>query len=90
MIWVVYDGLLALRIVAELELILEMAGVGYMSDYSLDSIRSPLKTPVTKTMNPSESVHTFAMDYGDGQSKGSYETARDKRVGELKEMFKPV
>ena len=50
----------------------------------------PLKTPVTKTLNPSESVHTFAVGVGDGQSKGSYETACDKCVAKLKEMFKPM
>ena len=67
-----------------------MSGDFAMADCSGDSVRSPLKTPVTKTSNPGESVHTFAVDASDCQSKGSYETARDKRVAKLKEMFKPV
>lgn len=61
-----------------------MSGEGAMADYSGDSVRSPLKTAVTKTLNPGESVHTFTVDAGDCQSKGSYETAHDKRVAEMK------
>ena len=61
-----------------------------MFDYSGDSVGSPLKTPVTNKLNPSESIHTCAEDAGDCQSKGSYETTRDKRVAELREMFKPM
>lgn len=67
-----------------------MASVGDMSNYSVDSVRLPLKTSITKTLNPSKNIHTFAVDVGDCQSKGSYETARDKRAAKLKEMFKPV
>ena len=52
------------------ELIFEGASVGAMFDYSGDSVRSPLKTPVTKKLNPSVSVHTCAEDAGDCQSKG--------------------
>ena len=61
-----------------------------MFDYSGDSVRSPLKTLVTKTLNPSESVHTFAVDVGDCQNKGSLEATRDKRIAKLKEMFRLV
>ena len=61
-----------------------------MASYSGDSILSPLKTHVTNTSNPGESVHTVAVDDVDCQSKGSYETACDKRVAELQKMFKPV
>ena len=63
---------------------------GAMASYSGDSVLSPLKTHVTNTSNPSESVHTLAVDDADCQSKGSYETARDKRVAELQKLFKPV
>ena len=61
-----------------------------MADCSGDSVRSPPKKPVTKTSNPGEREHTFEVDAADCQSKGSYETARDKRVAKLKELFKPV
>ena len=61
-----------------------------LMDYSGDSVGSPIKTHVPHKLNISESVHTSAEVAGDCQSKGSYETARDKRVAELREMFKPV
>lgn len=61
-----------------------------MAAGSGDSIRSPLKSYATKTSNLEESEHTFAVEQDDCQSKGSYETARDKRVAELRKMFKPV
>lgn len=67
-----------------------MSGEGAVGKHSGESIRLPLKIPVTKTSKPVESVHTLSEDTGDCQSKGSYETARDRRVAELKEMFKPV
>ena len=70
--------------------VVEMSGEFAMAHCSADSVRSPLKRPVTKTSNPCESVHTCAVDVGDCNSKGSYETARDKRVAKLKELFKPV
>ena len=68
----------------------EVPGVVAMIDYSGDSVGSPLKTPVTQKLYPSESVRTSADDVVDCQSKGSYETARDKRVAELRQMFKPL
>ena len=46
-----------------------MSGEGAMGEYSGDSVRSPLKSHATKTSNPGESVHTFAEDAGDCQSK---------------------
>ena len=61
-----------------------------MMDYSGDSVGSPIKTHVAHKLYPSESVHTSAEVPSDCQSKGSYETARDKRVAELRQMFKPV
>lgn len=66
-----------------------MSSEGAMA-VSGDSVRSPLKTHVTNTSNPGDSVHTLVVDDGECQSKGSYETARDKRVAELKKYFKPV
>lgn len=67
-----------------------MSGEGPMADSSGDSVRSLLKKHATKTSNQCDSVHTFPEDAADSQSKGSYETARDRRVAELKAMFKPV
>ena len=67
-----------------------MSSEGAMADYSGDSVRSPMKTHVTNTSNPGESIHTLAVDDGECQSKGLYETARDKCVAELKKMFMPV
>lgn len=67
-----------------------MSSEGAMAEYSGDSVRSPLKRHATKTSNPGESVHTSPVDVGDCQSKGSYEEARDRRVAELKKMFKPM
>jgi hypothetical protein len=67
-----------------------MSGEGAMAHNSAVSIHSPLKIHVPKTSNQGDSVHTFESDAEECQSKGSYETARDKRVAELKEMFKPV
>lgn len=64
-----------------------MSSEGAMADYSGDSLRSPIKRHVTNTSNPHESVHTLPVDDGECQSKGSYETARDIRVAELKKMF---
>ena len=61
-----------------------------IADWSGDSIRSPLKTHAPKTSNLEESEHTFALDGDDCQSKGSYETARDKRVAKMRKMFRPV
>ena len=68
----------------------EMSSKGAMADYSGDSVRSPIKRQYTNTSNPDKSTHTLAVDDEDCQSKGSYETARDKRVAELKKMFMPV
>ena len=67
-----------------------MSSEGAMADYSGHSVRSPMKTHVTNTSNPCENIHTLVIDDGECQSKGSYETARDKRVAELKKMFMPV
>ena len=61
-----------------------------MSDGSADSIRSPLRAPQLKTSNLGEDERTLAVDADDLQSKGSYEMARDKRVAQLKQMFRPV
>ncbi len=67
-----------------------MSVEGATSEDSGDSVRSPLKNYATKTSTLGESVHTSADDAGDCPSKGLYEEARDKRVAELKKMFKPV
>ena len=67
-----------------------MSSEGAMASYSGDFVHSPLKTHVTNTSNPGESVHTLAVYDADCQSKGSYETARDKRVDELQKLLKPV
>ena len=67
-----------------------MSVEGALSEDSGDSVRLPLKNYATKTSTLGESVHTSADDAGDCPSKGSYEEARDKRVAELKKMFKPV
>ena len=61
-----------------------------MMDYSGDSVGSPIKTPVPHKLYPSDSVHTSPEVPSDCHSKGSYETARDKRVAELRQMFKPI
>lgn len=67
-----------------------MAGGGDMCHYSVDYARSPLKTPINNVVNPSKNIHTFAIDVGDGQCKGSYKMARNKHVVDIHEMFKPV
>lgn len=72
--------MVALWIAGELKIILDMAGGGDMGDYCVDYVGSPLKNPVNIVVNPSDSVHTHAIDVGDGPLKGLYETARDKRV----------
>lgn len=61
-----------------------------MFDYSGDFVGSPLKTPVTNKLIPSESVRTCAEDAGDFQIKGLCKTTCDKCVAELKEMFQSV
>ena len=48
------------------------------------------KKNATKTSNKEENEHTFAIDGDDCQTKGSYETAWDKRIAELRKMFRPV
>lgn len=61
-----------------------------MSECSGESIRSPLRKPKFETSNLGESKHTFVVNANDCQTKGSYETACDKRVAQLKRMFRLV
>lgn len=60
-----------------------MAGGADLSNYSMDSVHSPLKRPLNYAAQKGDSVHTFGVDVGDGPPKGSYELARDKRVAEI-------
>lgn len=68
----------------------KMSGACGMSECSANSIRSPLRKPKFITSNLGDSEHTLAVVADDCQSKGSYKTARDKRVAELRKLLRPV
>ena len=67
-----------------------MAGREELCDYSMDSVRSPIKPALTSAARSVESVHTSDEEAAGIQLKGEYELARDKRVAEIQQMFKPV
>lgn len=67
-----------------------MAGGVDLSNYNSPFVHSPLKTPLNNVAQKGDSVHTFGVDVGDGPAKGSYELARDKRVAEIQQLFRPV
>lgn len=56
----------------------------------MDYVRSPLKVSLNSVAKNSESVHTLNVDGVDSPVKGECELARDKRVAEIQEMFRPV
>ena len=56
----------------------------------MDPVRSPIKPTATSGERIVESVHTSDEEVGGDPVKGEYEMARDKRVAEIQEMFKPV
>lgn len=60
-----------------------MASKANFYDYNIDSIRSPLKTPLNSAAKNSESVHTIGIDVGDGPLKGLSKLALDKHVAEI-------
>ena len=59
-----------------------MAGREELCDYSMDSVRSPIKPALTSAARSVESVHTSDEEVAGIQLKGEYELARDKRVAE--------
>ena len=69
---------------------IEMAGRKDGCDYSTDSVRSPTKPVLSSAARGVESVHTSYVKGACDVEKGEYERARDKRVAEIQEMFKPV
>lgn len=59
-------------------------------DYSIDSVRSPIKHALNSVATNVESLHTLNVEVVAGLVKGEYEMARDKRVAEIQAMFRPV
>lgn len=67
-----------------------MAGREKGCDYSIDSVRSPIKPALNSVATNVESLHTLNVEVVAGLVKGEYEMARDKRVAEIQAMFRPV
>lgn len=67
-----------------------MAGKRDLIDYSTDYVRSPIKRIRTSAARAVESVHTSDDEFVGDTVKGEYELAREKRVAEIQQMFKPV
>ena len=68
----------------------EMDITGDDIQHSLNSVQSPLKTYNTSAPTMGVSEHTLEVDEGDGELKGDYEQARDRRVAALKEFLRQV
>jgi hypothetical protein len=69
----------------------EMSGREEPCDYSMDSVRSPVKPAVCSHAQNAGSVHTSDVEVADGLvEKTEYEIARDVRVAKIQEMMKPV
>jgi hypothetical protein len=69
----------------------EMTGREEPCDYSMDSVRSPLKPAFCSYAKKVGSEHTSDVEVPEGSmEKTEYEIARDVRVAKIQEMMKPV
>ena len=61
-----------------------------IQDYSMDSVRSPMKPPLTADETCQNARACLDKEDDGDPDRCSYEKQRDKRVAKMKEMLRPV